>query len=66
MSKHLACTHSKLSKSMLMLVLQGLRGPEEPVLGPFINPDLPQEGEQFEVRVLHLRTPNEVTTPCEP
>ena len=47
---------------MLMLCLQGLRGPEEPMLGPFTYPDLPQEGEQFPVRVRHLLTPNEVVT----
>ncbi|XP_071337551.1 RING finger protein 17 [Trachinotus anak] len=39
---------------------EGLRGPEEPVLGPFIYPKLPQEGEQFQVRVKHLLTPNEL------
>ncbi|XP_040913538.1 RING finger protein 17 [Toxotes jaculatrix] len=39
---------------------EGLRGPEEPMLGPFIYPDVPQEGKQFQVRVKHLRTPNEL------
>ncbi|KAM7406894.1 hypothetical protein PAMA_002879 [Pampus argenteus] len=39
---------------------EGLRGPEEPVLGPFIFPSLPQEGEHFQVRVKHLWTPNEL------
>ncbi|XP_034417580.1 RING finger protein 17 [Cyclopterus lumpus] len=40
--------------------IQGLRGPEEPMLGPFIYPNLPQEGEPFQVKVKHLRTPNEL------
>ncbi|XP_067460458.1 RING finger protein 17 isoform X1 [Thunnus thynnus] len=39
---------------------EGLRDPEEPMLGPFIYPNLPQEGEQFQVRVKHLWTPNEL------
>uniref|UniRef100_A0A665V3T4 Ring finger protein 17 n=1 Tax=Echeneis naucrates TaxID=173247 RepID=A0A665V3T4_ECHNA len=39
---------------------EGLRGPEEPVLGRFIYPNLPQEGERFQVRVKHLWTPNEL------
>uniref|UniRef100_A0A3B4Y300 Ring finger protein 17 n=1 Tax=Seriola lalandi dorsalis TaxID=1841481 RepID=A0A3B4Y300_SERLL len=39
---------------------EGLRGPEEPPLGPFIYPNLPQEGEKFQVRVKHLWTPNEL------
>ncbi|KAI3356062.1 hypothetical protein L3Q82_017326 [Scortum barcoo] len=39
---------------------KGVRGPEEPMLGPFIYPNLPQEGEQFHVRVKHLWTPNEL------
>ncbi|KAI4806017.1 hypothetical protein KUCAC02_010609 [Chaenocephalus aceratus] len=46
---------------------EGLKGPEEPVLGPFIYPNLPQEGERIQVRVKHLWTPNEVTitrAPC--
>lgn len=43
-----------------MLCFQGLRGPEEPVLGPFVYADLPQEGQQFQVMVKHLWTPNEV------
>ncbi|XP_062258691.1 RING finger protein 17 [Platichthys flesus] len=38
----------------------GLKDPEEPMLGTFVNPNLPQEGERFQVRVKHLRTPNEV------
>ncbi|XP_042350877.1 RING finger protein 17-like [Plectropomus leopardus] len=37
-----------------------LKGPEEPMLGPFIYPNLPQEGEKFQVRVKHLWTPNEL------
>ncbi|MED6261642.1 hypothetical protein ATANTOWER_007906 [Ataeniobius toweri] len=39
---------------------EGLKGPEEPVLGSFVNPNLPLEGEQFGVRVTHLWTPNEL------
>eukprot|EP00064_Thunnus_orientalis_P004775 superscaffoldBa00000447_g4787 len=39
---------------------EGLRDPEELMLGPFIYPNLPQEGEQFQVRVKHLWTPNEL------
>ncbi|KAL6100378.1 rnf17 [Pungitius sinensis] len=40
--------------------IKDLRGPEEPMLGPFSYPDLPQGGERFGVRVKHLRTPNEM------
>ncbi|XP_070831610.1 RING finger protein 17 [Chaetodon trifascialis] len=39
---------------------EGLRGPEEPMLGPFVLPNLPQKGEHFQVRVKHLLTPNEL------
>uniref|UniRef100_A0A3Q1GIU1 Ring finger protein 17 n=1 Tax=Acanthochromis polyacanthus TaxID=80966 RepID=A0A3Q1GIU1_9TELE len=39
---------------------EGLRGPEEPMLGPFVDPSMPQEGEHFHVRVKHLWTPNEL------
>ncbi|XP_033965248.1 RING finger protein 17 isoform X3 [Pseudochaenichthys georgianus] len=39
---------------------EGLKGPEEPLLGPFIYPNLPQEGERIQVRVKHLWTPNEL------
>lgn len=39
---------------------KGLRGPKEMMLGPFIQPNLPEEGEQFPVRVKHLCTPNEL------
>nr|XP_046259663.1 RING finger protein 17 isoform X1 [Scatophagus argus] len=39
---------------------EGLREPEEPMLGPFKNPKLPQKGECFQVRVKHLLTPNEL------
>uniref|UniRef100_A0A3P8U2J1 Ring finger protein 17 n=1 Tax=Amphiprion percula TaxID=161767 RepID=A0A3P8U2J1_AMPPE len=35
-------------------------GPEEPMLGPFVDPNMPQEGEHFHVMVKHLWTPNEV------
>ncbi|XP_040057950.2 RING finger protein 17 isoform X1 [Gasterosteus aculeatus] len=37
-----------------------LRDPEEPMLGPFVYPDLPRGGGRFGVRVKHLRTPNEL------
>lgn len=47
---------------MHVLCLQGLRGPEEPMLGAFIYPNLPKKGDQFEVGVKHLLTPNEVAT----
>ncbi|XP_068593149.1 RING finger protein 17 [Cebidichthys violaceus] len=53
---------SEMSPSLLLddwdVDVQDLRGPEEPMLGPFIYPDLPQEGERFQVRVKHLWTPN--------
>ncbi|XP_063744191.1 RING finger protein 17 isoform X1 [Eleginops maclovinus] len=39
---------------------EGLNGPEEPMLGPFILPNLPKEMEQFEVQVKHLLTPNQL------
>ncbi|XP_069569519.1 RING finger protein 17 [Brachyistius frenatus] len=39
---------------------EGLSGPEEPMLGSFVDPNLPQEGEHFQVRVKHLCTPNEL------
>uniref|UniRef100_A0A3B3Z2J9 Tudor domain-containing protein n=1 Tax=Poecilia mexicana TaxID=48701 RepID=A0A3B3Z2J9_9TELE len=39
---------------------ESLMGPEEPVLGSFVSPNLPLEGEHFEVRVTHLWTPNEM------
>lgn len=32
----------------------------EPVLGPFLYPDIPQKGAQFQARVRHLWTPNKV------
>lgn len=47
---------------MHVLCLQGLRGPEEPMLGAFIYPNLPKKGDQFQVGVKHLLTPNEVAT----
>lgn len=34
--------------------------PVEPVLGPFLYPDMPQKGDQFQAQVRHLWTPNEV------
>ncbi|KAK2840140.1 hypothetical protein Q5P01_013880 [Channa striata] len=40
--------------------IEGLGGPEELMLGPFISPNLPQQGEKFQVRVKHLWTPNEL------
>ncbi|XP_075334657.1 RING finger protein 17 [Odontesthes bonariensis] len=39
---------------------EGLWGPEELTLGPFVTPNLPQEGKHFKVRVKHLWTPNEL------
>ncbi|XP_072253858.1 RING finger protein 17 [Leuresthes tenuis] len=39
---------------------EGLRGPEELMLGPFVTPNLPEEGKSFKVRVKHLWTPNEL------
>uniref|UniRef100_A0A672GYT6 Tudor domain-containing protein n=1 Tax=Salarias fasciatus TaxID=181472 RepID=A0A672GYT6_SALFA len=38
--------------------LQGLLEAEEPMLGPFIEPKLPEK-ELFKIRVKHLQTPNE-------
>ncbi|XP_041663773.1 RING finger protein 17 isoform X2 [Cheilinus undulatus] len=38
---------------------EGLLGPEEPMLGTFILPNLPKEG-HFKVRVKHIWTPNEL------
>ncbi|KAM8749037.1 RING finger protein 17 isoform 2-T3 [Acanthopagrus schlegelii] len=55
--------HSVMSPAFLDdwdIDTEGLRGPEEPMLGPFIAPKLPQKGQQFEVRVKHLLTPNEL------
>ena len=43
-----------------VLRLQALMEPLKPIQGPFISPKMPQKGEQFEVRVKHLLTPNEV------
>lgn len=34
--------------------------PVEPILGPFLYPDTPQKGDQFQARVWHLCTPNKV------
>lgn len=45
-----------------MLCFQALRNTVEPVLGPFIDSQPPQEGERIQVIVKHLCTPNEVTT----
>lgn len=56
------CVTVSASKAESVLCLQGLRDPEEPVQGAFIYPNLPEEGEQFPVRVKHLLTPNEVAT----
>lgn len=36
--------------------------PVEPILGPFLYPDMPQKGDQFQAQVRHLWTPNEVNT----
>ncbi|XP_074513953.1 RING finger protein 17 [Sebastes fasciatus] len=56
--------HSVMSPALLLddwdIDTKDLRGPKEPMLGPFIYPNLPQEGEQFQVRVKHLWTPNEL------
>ncbi|XP_073330079.1 RING finger protein 17 isoform X2 [Pagrus major] len=55
--------HSVISPAFLDdwdIDTEGLRGPEEPMLGPFIAPNLPQKGQQFQVRVKHLLTPNEL------
>uniref|UniRef100_A0A4W6DQE7 Ring finger protein 17 n=1 Tax=Lates calcarifer TaxID=8187 RepID=A0A4W6DQE7_LATCA len=56
--------HSVISPAPILddwdINTEGLRDPEEPVLGPFIYPNLPQEGEQFQVKVKHLWTPNEL------
>lgn len=32
----------------------------EPVPGPFLYPDIPQKGAQFQAQVRHLWTPNKV------
>ncbi|XP_013854998.1 RING finger protein 17 [Austrofundulus limnaeus] len=40
--------------------IEGLLAPEEPMLGPFAEPNLPQEGQHFKVKVKHLWTPNEL------
>ncbi|XP_051260855.1 RING finger protein 17 [Dicentrarchus labrax] len=56
--------HSVMSPAPILddwdIDTEGQRGPEEPMLGPFIYPNLPQEGEQFRVKVKHLLTPNEL------
>ncbi|XP_056292563.1 RING finger protein 17-like [Pseudoliparis swirei] len=55
--------HSEPSPALLNewdIDIQALRGPEDTVLGPFISPKLPPEGEPFQVQVKHLRTPNEL------
>ncbi|XP_063353651.1 RING finger protein 17 [Pelmatolapia mariae] len=39
---------------------EGLRDPEELMLGSFTYPNLPQEGEHFKVVVKHMCTPNEL------
>ncbi|XP_026232525.1 RING finger protein 17 isoform X2 [Anabas testudineus] len=39
---------------------EGLKSPGEPMLGPFVYANLPQEGQKFQVRVKHLWTPNEL------
>ncbi|XP_029967099.1 RING finger protein 17 [Salarias fasciatus] len=41
------------------LSTEGLLEAEEPMLGPFIEPKLPEK-ELFKIRVKHLQTPNEV------
>ncbi|XP_035531967.1 RING finger protein 17 isoform X2 [Morone saxatilis] len=56
--------HSVMSPAPILddwdIDTEGQRGPEEPMLGPFIYPNLPQEGQQFRVKVKHLLTPNEL------
>lgn len=44
------------------MCFQGLRDPEELMLGSFTYPNLQQEGEHFKVVVKHMCTPNEVAT----
>ncbi|XP_075996283.1 RING finger protein 17 [Genypterus blacodes] len=39
---------------------EGLQEPEGRILGPFIGPSLPLVGDQFEVKVKHLLTPNKL------
>ncbi|XP_030614244.1 RING finger protein 17 isoform X2 [Archocentrus centrarchus] len=39
---------------------EDLKGPEEPMLGLFTYPTLPQKGQHFKVKVKHLLTPNEL------
>ncbi|XP_032385352.1 RING finger protein 17 [Etheostoma spectabile] len=55
--------HAAMSPALLLddwdINTEGLEDPEEQMLGPFIQPNLPQE-EQFQVRVKHLWTPNEL------
>lgn len=51
-----------LSVLMPWCCFQDLRGPKEPLLGPFVLPNLPKKGEQIQVRVKHLLTPNKVST----
>lgn len=36
--------------------------PAEPILGSFVNPDMPQKGDQFQAQVCHLWTPDRVNT----
>uniref|UniRef100_A0A3Q3FIY2 Ring finger protein 17 n=1 Tax=Labrus bergylta TaxID=56723 RepID=A0A3Q3FIY2_9LABR len=45
---------------------EGLRDPEEPMLGPFMYPQLPQEGEHFKVRVMHLSGVDKMDQYCSP
>ncbi|XP_023806629.1 RING finger protein 17 isoform X2 [Oryzias latipes] len=42
------------------ITTEGLVETQEPMLGPFVSPNLPQEGDHFKVQVKHLCTPNEV------
>lgn len=34
--------------------------PLEPILGPYLHPDMPKEGDQFHAQVRHMWTPNKV------
>ncbi|XP_070770407.1 RING finger protein 17 [Enoplosus armatus] len=56
--------HSVMSPALFLddwdIDTEDLTGPEEPMLGPYIYPNLPQAGQRFQVRVKHLWTPNEL------
>ncbi|CAG08247.1 unnamed protein product [Tetraodon nigroviridis] len=52
--------HNHASVHHSVLVPKGLVDPVEPILGPFLDLDIPQKGAQFQARVRHLRTPNKL------